>query len=317
MQDNQWNQGGADSGAQPTKRLVSPALEAMLDQPIKVLDHGFVRLVDYMGNDDSIVRAARVSYGKGTKRKTDDRNLIFYLMRHRHTTPFEMCEATFHIKMPIFVARQWVRHRTANINEYSARYSVLSKEFYIPTPENMAAQSQTNNQGRADVALPPEQVQSLLNLLQRDSLQCYDTYMSHMNMTEDGDVADSSKVGLSRELARMNLTLNYYTEMYWKIDLHNLLHFLHLRGDAHAQWEIQVYAHAIAKMVEAWVPNAAEAFREYRQGAKTFSKTGMTVIKRLMQGDRVQREEMGLTKREWAEIMQALDMEVTEAAQAA
>jgi thymidylate synthase (FAD) len=292
-----------------TKRVTSPALEALMGQPIKVLDHGFVRLVDYMGGDESIVQAARVSYGKGTKRKSDDKSLIFYLMRHWHTTPFEMCEIKLHVKMPIFVARQWVRHRTASINEYSARYSVLSKEFYMPESRHMAAQSETNHQGREESALPPEQVQALLTLLRRDSLQCYDTYMAHMNMTEDGEALEANKEGLSRELARMNLTLNYYTEMYWKINLHNLMHFLRLRGDAHAQYEIQVYAHAIQRLVDAWVPMAAEAFKEYRQGAVQFSKSGMDVVRRLVRGEEVRREDTSITKREWGEIMQALNLD--------
>ena len=294
--------------ATATQRLVSPELETMMNQPIKVLDHGFVRLVDYMGNDASIVQAARVSYGKGTKRQSDDRNLIFYLMRHWHTTPFEMCEIKLHVKMPLFVARQWVRHRTSSINEYSARYSVLSKEFYMPEPQHMAPQSATNHQGRADNTLPPEQVRALLTLLRRDSLQCYDTYMAHMNMTEDGEEAQEGRAGLSRELARMNLTLNYYTEMYWKVNLHNLFHFLRLRGDNHAQYEIRVYAHVIQRLVEAWVPVAAEAFKEYRQDSCAFSKTGMDVVRRLVRGEDVRRDETGMSKREWGEVLEALHL---------
>lgn len=292
-----------------TNRVTSPTLEALLGQPIKVLDHGFVRLVDYMGGDESIVQAARVSYGRGTKRKSDDKGLIFYLMRHWHTTPFEMCEIKLHVKMPLFVARQWVRHRTASINEYSARYSVLSKEFYMPEPEHMSPQSTINNQGREQQTLPSEQVQALLTLLRRDSLQCYDTYMAHMNMTEDGVEAEEGKQGLARELARMNLTLNYYTEMYWKTNLHNLMHFLRLRGDAHAQYEIQVYAHIIQRLVDAWVPMAAEAFREYRQGACNFSKSAMEVVRKLVHGEDVRREDTSLTKREWGEVMDALHLD--------
>lgn len=304
-----------DVASQKTKRTVSESMEAMLFQPIKVLDHGFVRLVDYMGSDESIVQAARVSYGRGTTRKSDDRNLIFYLMRHAHTTPFEMCEIKLHIKMPIFVARQWVRHRTASINEYSARYSVLSKEFYMPQPQHMAAQSSLNNQGREEETLPPEQVQALLTLLQRDSLQCYDTYMSHMNMTEEGDPLEAGKPGLARELARINLTLNYYTEMYWKVDLHNLLHFLRLRSDPHAQYEIRVYADVILNLVEAWVPIAAEAFKEYRQSSHSFSKSAMTVVRRLLSGERVVRSETSLSKREWNEMLAALHLNISEEAQ--
>ena len=293
----------------PTKRVVVADVENFLDKRIPVLDHGFVRLVDYMGSDASIVQAARVSYGKGTKRKTEDRGLIFYLMRHYHTTPFEMCEIKFHVKVPIFVARQWVRHRTANINEYSARYSILSKEFYMPDPEHMAAQSETNNQGREAMPLPPDQVNSLLSLLRRDSLQCYDTYLAHMNMTESGDLLDEERDGLARELARMNLTLNYYTEFYWKIDLHNLFHFLRLRADAHSQWEIQVYAKAIQEVVKAWVPMAFEAFEEYRQESASFSKSALCVIKKLIRGETVRREDTGLSQREWSEMMATLEVD--------
>ena len=292
-----------------TKRVTVNALEAYMEKPVKVLDHGFVRLVDYMGSDASIVQAARVSYGKGTKKTSEDKGLIFYLMRHRHTTPFEMCEIKFHIKMPIFVARQWVRHRTANINEYSARYSILSKEFYMPEPHHMAAQSLSNNQGRAEKALPPKDVEALLSLLRRDSLQCYDTYMAHMNMSEDGGVLDHQKEGLSRELARMNLTLNYYTEMYWKVDLHNLFHFLSLRADPHAQWEIQAFANVMLDMCEAWVPMATEAFREYRKEGASFSKSSLAVIKKLIRGEEVKREDTNLSKREWGEMMQKLELE--------
>ncbi len=292
-----------------TKRTTVPAMESFLHQPVPVLDHGFVRLVDYMGSDQSIVQAARVSYGKGTKRKSEDRGLIFYLMRHRHTTPFEMCEIKFHVKMPIFVARQWVRHRTANINEYSARYSILSKEFYVPEPDHMAAQSESNSQGRMPEPLPPDQVNSLLSLLRRDSLQCYDTYMSHMNMTDTGEPVDPEKDGLARELSRMNLTLNYYTEMYWKIDLHNLFHFLHLRADSHSQWEIQAYAKAMLPMVKAWVPVAFEAFQEYRQGGVSFSKSGLKVIQKLIRGELVKREDTSLSQREWSEMMATLEVD--------
>ena len=297
-----------------TKRMTVNGLEAFMEKPIKVLDHGFVRLVDYMGSDASIVQAARVSYGKGTKKLSEDRGLIFYLMRHRHTTPFEMCEIKFHIKMPIFVARQWVRHRTANINEYSARYSILSKEFYIPEPQHMAPQSLSNNQGREERTLPREHVDSLLSLLRRDSLQCYDTYMAHMNISEDGVIQDPSKEGLSRELARMNLTLNYYTEMYWKVDLHNLFHFLSLRADPHAQWEIQAFANVMLEICDAWVPLASEAFREYRKEGAALSKTALWVVKKLIRGERVTRSDTKLSRREWNELMQTLGLPIQDVA---
>jgi len=291
-----------------TGRITVPELEPYLEKPLKVLDHGFVRLIDYMGSDSSIVQAARVSYGKGTKRRNEDRGLIFYLMRHWHTTPFEMCEVKLHLKMPLFVARQWIRHRTASVNEYSARYSILSKEFYIPDMSQMAPQSSLNNQGRnSEDVLPKEQAEALLALLRRDSLQCYDTYMAHMNLSEEGEVQVPGQEGLSRELARMNLTLNYYTEMYWKIDLHNLFHFLRLRADSHAQWEIQVFAKAILEIVKAWVPLAFEAFEEYRLGAMSLSKTGRDVLKKLLRGEDVSQASSGLSKREWRDLATSLD----------
>ena len=216
----------------------------MLFQAIPVLDHGFVRVIDYMGDDAAIVQAARVSYGRGTRRVSEDAGLIRYLMRHRHSTPFEMCEIKYHVKLPIFVARQWIRHRTANVNEYSARYSILDREFYIPAPEHLAAQSAVNRQGRGDVLAGDEAAQ-VLDLLREDATRCYDHYAEMLNEDATGAPRDPSRQGLARELARMNLTLNTYTQWYWKIDLHNLFHFLSLRADAHAQYEIRVYAEAM------------------------------------------------------------------------
>jgi thymidylate synthase (FAD) len=227
-----------------TKRPSVAALEELLFKSFKVLDHGFVRVVDYMGDDTAVVQAARVSYGRGTKRSSQDQALINYLMRHRHTTPFEMCEIKFHVKMPIFVARQWLRHRTASVNEYSARYSILSKEFYIPDIDHLAPQSTSNKQGR-DGALSLQEKERILDILRTDATQAYAHYEELMNCTENGDIIDPERLGLTRELARMNLTLNYYTEFYWKVNLHNLLHFLSLRADAHAQYEIRVYAELI------------------------------------------------------------------------
>ena len=224
-----------------TGRVTVPMLEENLYKPFTVLDHGFVRIIDYMGDDNAVVQAARVSYGAGTKRVREDRGLIRYLMRHRHTTPFEMCEIKFHVKLPIFVARQWVRHRTANINEYSARYSYLDKEFYVPQPENLATQSSTNRQGRGSV-LEGAEASKVLQILRQDASRSHDHYVEMMNEDEAGTVLNESQKGLARELARMNLTLNFYTQWYWKVNLHNLMHFLSLRADLHAQYEIRAYA---------------------------------------------------------------------------
>jgi thymidylate synthase (FAD) len=277
----------------------------MLYEATPVLDHGFVRVIDYMGDDAAIVQAARVSYGRGTRRVSEDAGLIRYLMRHRHSTPFEMCEAKFHVKLPIFVARQWIRHRTANVNEYSARYSILDREFYIPAPEQLAAQSASNRQGRGAV-LDGAEAAEVLNLLRDDAARCYDHYAQMLNEDEAGTQRDPSRQGLARELARMNLTLNTYTQWYWKTDLHNLFHFLSLRADAHAQYEIRVYAEAMLRMTEAWVPLACAAFRDYRLGAVTLSAQMLAVVKRLLAGEAVAQPDSGLSKREWTELMVAL-----------
>ena len=290
----------ARAATAPTRRATVPALEAMLFTPAKVLDHGFVRVIDYMGDDGAVVQAARVSYGRGTKKVSEDAGLIRYLMRHRHTTPFEMCEIKYHVKLPIFVARQWIRHRTANVNEYSARYSILDREFYLPAPEHLAAQSEANRQGRGEV-LDDAEAAEVLALLARDAAQCHDDYASMLN--EQGDPA---RRGLARELARMNLTLNTYTQWYWKTDLHNLLHFLSLRADAHAQYEIRAYAEAMLASLEAWVPLTAAAFREYRLGAFTFSAGMLAVLRRMLAGEAVTQAGSGLSKREWGEMMAAL-----------
>lgn len=285
-----------------TIRPTVPALEAMLFQAFPILDHGFVRVIDYMGDDSAIVQAARVSYGRGTKRVQEDAGLIRYLMRHRHTTPFEMCEIKFHVKLPIFVARQWIRHRTASVNEYSARYSIMDKEFYIPAPEQLAAQSVINRQGRGDV-LEGEEAADVLHLLRDDAERCYTHYASMLN---EGEGADPSRQGLARELARMNLTLNTYTQWYWKTNLHNLFHFLSLRADAHAQYEIRVYADEMMRMTEAWVPVAAAAFRDYRLGAVTLSAQMVSVVKRMLAGEAVTQETSGLNRREWTEFAQQM-----------
>ncbi len=295
------------SRAAPTATLRPsvPALEAMLYQAMPVLDHGFVRVVDYMGDDAAVVQAARVSYGRGTRAANEDRGLIRYLMRHRHSTPFEMCEIKYHVKLPIFVARQWIRHRTANVNEYSARYSILDREFYIPAPEALATQSDDNRQGRGAV-LQGEEASRVLALLRDDASRNYDHYAWMLNADDAGRVLDPGRQGLARELARMNLTLNAYTQWYWKTDLHNLLHFLSLRADAHAQHEIRVYADAMLDTVRAWVPHCYEAFADYRMGAVTLSAQMLAIVKRLLGGEAVEQPDSGLSKREWRELMAVL-----------
>jgi len=293
--------------AEPTHRAISPDLEEMLYKEFPVLDHGFVRVVDYMGNDNAIVQAARVSYGKGTKRKTEDRGLIHYLLRHSHTTPFEMCEIKFHIKLPLFVARQWIRHRTANVNEYSARYSILDKEFYIPSPEHLAVQSSTNRQGRGDT-LSPDYARYVMETLRGDAEQVYRHYEELLNEDIEGNIIDPTKECLTRELARTNLSLNFYTQMYWKIDLHNLMHFLTLRADSHAQYEIRAYADVMIKLLERWVPFTYEAFIQYRKEATHLSKNALDTVKKLLKGQQITQEESGMTKREWQEFTERLDL---------
>lgn len=288
-----------------TRRATVPALEAMLYTAMPVLDHGFVRVVDYMGDDSAVVQSARVSYGRGTKAANEDRGLIRYLMRHRHSTPFEMCEIKYHVKLPIFVARQWIRHRTANVNEYSARYSVMDREFYIPEPEQLAAQSSSNRQGRGEV-LQGEDAARVLDMLREDATRNYDHYAWMLNEDEAGQPQDDSRPGLARELARMNLTLNTYTQWYWKTDLHNLLHFLSLRADSHAQYEIRVYAEAMLETVKAWVPLSFEAFADYRMGAVMMSSQMLGIVRRMLAGEAVTQETSGLSKREWRELMETL-----------
>ena len=290
-----------------TARVTAPELEAVLYRPIEVLDHGFIRVIDYMGDDSSIVQSARVSYGKGTKKISNDKGLIKYLMRHRHSTPFEMCEIKFHIKLPIFIARQWIRHRTANVNEYSARYSILDKEFYIPSAENLAAQSAINNQGRGD-ALTDDEASNVIQILKKDAEQTYSNYETLLNESSEGNIIDESKSGIARELARMNLTLNTYTQWYWKIDLNNLLHFLALRADDHAQYEIRVYADAMLDIVKKWVPLTYEAFEDYRIGGTELSAKEVNLMRKLLKGDKVSFEEEGLSKREWSELQRKFEI---------
>lgn len=284
-----------------TRRPTVEALEEILYEPLPVLDHGFIRVVDYMGDDASIVQAARVSYGRGTKQKTQDRGLINYLMRHWHTSPFEMCEIKLHVKLPMFVARQWIRHRTANVNEYSARYSILDREFYIPAPEHLAAQSESNNQGRGAV-LEGAEAERVLSVLKNDASQAYDHYTELLNEGEDGTPLNPDREGLARELARMNLPVNFYTQWYWKIDLHNFMHFLRLRADKHAQYEIRAYADVLVTILEKWVPITHEAFLNHRLGACHLSATGLAAVRRMIQGEAVTQETSGLSVREWVEL---------------
>jgi thymidylate synthase (FAD) len=289
----------------PTRRATVPALEETLYEPVPVLDHGFIRVIDYMGDDGAIVQAARVSYGRGTRRTSEDQGLINYLMRHRHTTPFEMCEIKYHVKLPIFVARQWIRHRTANVNEYSGRYSVLDNEFYIPAPEHLAAQATTNRQGRGTL-LEGAAAQHILDLLQEEAERAYRGYADLLNEDATGAAIDPSRPGLARELARMNLSLNFYTQWYWKTDLHNLMHFLTLRGDLHAQYEIRAYAEAMLGTLARWVPMTHAAFLEYRLNAALVSASALGVIRRLLAGETVASEASGLSQREWRELMAVL-----------
>ncbi|MCY4445345.1 MAG: FAD-dependent thymidylate synthase [Rhodobacteraceae bacterium] len=278
-------------------RCRSDSLENVLYSLFPVLDHGFVRVIDYMGNDSAVVQAARVSYGKGTKHSRSDVGLIRYLMRHRHTTPFEMCEIKFHIKLPIFVARQWIRHRTASVNEYSARYSKLDNEFYIPQPENLVAQSTSNRQG-GGVQLPECEKDNILNILNKGSEQAYEQYEEMLSEDEQN--------GLSRELARMNLPTSIYTQWYWKINLLNLLKFVSLRADSHAQWEIQEYAKQIAELIQLWVPITYQAFEDYWLDGASLSKQQLELIKAMNNGEKISFESSGLSRREWDEFCDIL-----------
>lgn len=307
-----------------TKRSTVTAIEDILGQAFQVLDHGFIRVVDYMGDDSAIVQAARVSYGTGTKKVHEDKGLINYLLRHSHTTPFEMCEIKFHIKMPIFVARQWIRHRTANVNEYSARYSILDKEFYVPAAENIKPQSEANKQGRSEESLSEDELRRVLSIFNTDAVQCYEHYMEMLNLQNaEGDINHTTHIGLSdvandkkdpnrsgiaRELARINLNLNYYTQMYWKIDLHNLMHFLRLRSHAHAQFEIRAYALQMLDIMKLWVPHTYEAFVNHQLNAVKLSAEAKKVVKKMISGERITQPESGLSQREWKELMSSLEL---------
>jgi len=286
-----------------TLRITSSSLERILYKQFKVLDSGFIRVMDYMGDDTAIIQSARVSYGEGTKKVSNDKGLIRYLMKNWHTTPFEMCEIKLHIKLPIFIARQWIRHRTANVNEYSARYSILDKEFYIPKPQHMSSQSTTNKQGRGG-NLSKKDTERFLKILKDDAERNYKHYEDMLNENQSGEIKNDDKTGLSRELARINLTLNTYTQWYWKIDLHNLLHFLYLRDDPHAQYEIQAYAEIILnKIVKRWVPYTYDAFKEFQLESYNLSRTAIEIIKKRLQGKKISYEKSGLSRREWIELI--------------
>lgn len=253
-------------------RIIVPEAEALIDQEIKVLDKGFVRLVDYMGGDERIVQAARVSYGAGTKSFRQDRGLIHYLLRNWHTSPFEQVQLSFHTKMPIFVARQWVRHRTARLNEISGRYSVMKDEFYVPEPQQIRYQSESNKQGRSEECLSPEDAKAVIRMMEEEQRSVYANYQAMLGK------------GVARELARSNLPLSLYTEWYWQIDLHNLFHFLALRMDPHAQYEIRAFAEAMAVCAKAVAPLAYEAFEEHRMGSVTFSKAECEALSGMLNG---------------------------------
>lgn len=255
------------------QRTTSPGMDAILGHAYPVLDHGFIRVIDYMGDDAAIVQMARTSYGEGTTVKNDDKGLIRYLMRHFHTSPFEGCEIKLHVKLPVFVARQWIRHRMVNVNEVSARYSVLPGEFYIPEADRLGPQSTDNKQGTAATGYSAPEAMIMLDLIENANAVAYGAYVTMTAKPEDGGY------DLSRELARVVLPVNIYTEWYWKIDLHNLFHFLKLRADPHAQYEIRVYADIIANLIALWVPEAHRAWVDYRRDAVTFSRMEMDLIK--------------------------------------
>lgn len=291
----------ARGSQQGTQRTVSAGLEDILHEALPVLDHGFIRVIDYTGDDSSVVQAARISYGRGTKSRNEDRGLINYLMRHHHTTPFEMAKIKLHVKLPIFVARQWIRHRTASVNEYSARYSVLDREFYVPKPEHLSAQSSVNRQGR-EALLEGTEAADVLRMLRDDAENAYDHYRDLLNEDAQGMRRRPDRSGLARELARMNLSVNFYTQWYWKVDLHNFMRFLRLRADQHAQYEIRAYAEILVSILERWVPLTADAFREYQLGAAHLSATAIRVLNDTLAGKAVSAQNSGLSKREWDDL---------------
>lgn len=286
-----------------TFRPVAEGMEGHVNVYHPVLDHGFVAVKDYMGDDVSILQMARMSYGKGTKGVSDDRALLRYLMRHLHTSPFEGCVIKLHVKLPIFVMRQWVRHRTASLNEYSARYSILPDEFYMPEPQLLAAQSTDNKQGRGET-LTAEQAAQVLHLLKEDAQRNFATYHHLLNADEDGQAIDEGRDGIARELARIGLPLSTYTQMYWQTNLHNLMHFLRLRADRHAQYEIRVFAEKILDIMADWVPVTTEAFRDYQLEAGRLSRMEIALVRDLLAGKATMAdaERYGMSKREIREF---------------
>jgi len=292
-----------------TFRPVSQGMEQHVNVYHPVLDHGFIAVKDYMGDDVSILQMARMSYGKGTKGTSDDRALLRYLMRHLHTSPFEGCVIKLHVKLPIFVMRQWVRHRTASLNEYSARYSIMPDEFYMPRAEDLAVQSKDNKQGRGQT-LTAEQSAEVLRILKDEALRNFDTYHKLLNADEEGKAIDEGAEGIARELARIGLPLSTYTQMYWQTNLHNLMHFLRLRADPHAQYEIRVYAEKILELMADWVPVTTEAFRDYQLEAGRFSRMELALLKDMLAGKATvaDGERYGLTKRELKEFASRLGL---------
>lgn len=287
----------------PTYRPVAEGMEKHLDVYHPVLDHGFVAVKDYMGDDVSVLQMARMSYGKGTKSLADDRALLRYLMRHLHTSPFEGCVIKLHVKLPIFVMRQWVRHRTASLNEYSARYSIMPDEFYLPDPAQLAVQSTDNKQGRGET-LSPDQAAEVLRLLRDDAARSFATYHTLLNADEDGQPLDQDGIGIARELARIGLPVSAYTQMYWQTNLHNLMHFLRLRADPHAQYEIRIFAEKILEIMADWVPVTCEAFRDYQLEAARVSRMEIALLRDMLAGKAsvADAESYGLGKREIREF---------------
>jgi len=261
--------------------IITPGAEEVLNKEFPVLNRGFVRLVDYMGGDDRVVAAARVSYGAGTTTKRRDKILIEYLMENRHTSPFEQVELVFHVKLPIFVARQWIRHRTASLNELSGRYSKLEDEFFVPQLEDIRPQSKKNHQARSDEILDPKICQFVIDKLTRGQDLSYQDYETILGK------------GVAREISRTNLPLSIYTQWYWKIDLHNLFHFLKLRLEIHAQQEFRRYAEIIARIAKIVVPISFKAFEEYQLYAKTFSRREIDILTMLLVGMNITKEDIG------------------------
>lgn len=264
-----------------TKRTVNPGAEKWMGEVVPVLDHGFIYMVDYMGDDNAIEQAARVSYGFGTRSVSQTEGLIRYLDRHRHTSPFEMGEMKFHVKLPISVARQWVRHRTASLNEYSARYSILQDEFYIPDVESINVQSTNNKQGRGE-KVSVEEAALVQEVFSRNKKRNYEDYLFLLNDDGSGKRVDQDRPQIARELARNVLPVNIYTEWYWKVDLHNLFHFLSLRMDSHAQLEIRTYADVMAEMIADAFPLSYKAFEDYELFAVNMSRPEQNILSKLL-----------------------------------